>query len=626
MGVSLALAGVVGSGGASWWARSSAGVACAWTDRELDGVWDEPARERVQQAFDRTAASWAKDSAERVTQALDGWSGAWLSARRALCVAPGGVAVEDPLLRSRAACLETRRVELGALVEALGDADETSLRRATRAVDELEDPGVCSTSEWVLGEAPPPPVEGRAAVDELATELAAVEAHIRLGKPEAALRALDELEPRIAGVGYAPLSARMTYHRGRAEVGAGRLQEGLATLEQAASAADAARDDRLRASCWRTLATFGATKARDATRTALWLHQAEATRARLGEEPGRGDLRAIRGHLLLLQDDAEAAEREFRAAIADLEARRDLERLMDARVGLGLALDTQEHVVEALEAYRAAERESEAHLGPRHPDHAQYAYNVGSTLLTLGDDEAELHLRQAVEIWTESRHDDHPELGHAHLLLARLALGSEAFDVVARHLDAAARAYRSIPADHADHGDVASGRAALAYARGDFDAALVAVDEAIRIYERSLGTEDLFLAKVYGDRGGVLLSLGRVDDAEQAFRRADAVLGRSADTAQLREPTVIGLAVVALVRGEHEDALRWLATVQTAGRPERDLAQMHLWTGIALARAGRRTEASEHLARADSALPRTRHSGWLELVRVDEAELFEPRM
>ncbi|MCA9708531.1 MAG: protein kinase [Myxococcales bacterium] len=622
-GVSLALAGFVGSAGPTWWG-SPQSDGCAWIDHELDGVWDDLARERVQTAFARTSTSWADDSAERVTQALDRWSEAWLSARRALCRAPGGVELEDSMLRAQGACLDGRRVELGALVETLHGADELALRKATQAVDGLEDPRVCSTKQWAVGEAPPPPSDRRDEVDGLTKALAAVDARIRLGRPDAALHTLAELEPRITAVGYGPLEARMTYHRGRAEVGVGKLQEGLATLERAADIADAARDDRLRASCWRTLATFGVTVARDATRGQAWLRQAEVTRARLDDAPGGGDLRALRGHLLLLRDDAVAAERELRAAVGDLETRGELERLMDARTGLGLALVAQGRMHEALEVYLAAERESEQGLGPRHPDHAQYTYAVGSTLLALGrDQEAEPHLRRAVEIWTESRRDDHPDLGHANLLLARFATGAGDHDAAERHLDAAERAYRALPADHPEHGDVASGRAALAYARGDLEAALVAAGEAIECYARALGDDDVYLAKVRGDRGGILLSLGRVDEAEQAFVRADAVLGRAADTATLREPTVIGLAVVALARGDNEDALRWLAKIETAGRPDEELAQMRLWTAIALSRSGRRAEARGLLARASTARSREERSGWLRLVQVDDEELTD---
>jgi len=624
--LALALAGLVGSAGAAWWLEPEIGDACAWTTRELEGVWDEPARVRLQGAFAAVDTSWAEDSAERVTRGLDGWSEAWLSARHALCRGPEEVEVEDPVLRSQAACLAGQRVEVGALVQALQQADEPAVFQATQAIEELPNPRGCST-QWAQGEPPPPPAEVREAVDELAGELAVVDARIRLAKFDEALQALDGLKARLDAAGYEPLLARTEYYRGRAQFGAGMLREGLATLERAVDLAEGARDDRLLASCSRSLAKLGVTRVRDASRGETWLRRAEASRKRLDGGVGTAELLVIRGHLLLLQGDVGAAAEVFRAAIADLEERGAREGLVDARSGLGLTLATQGRLTEALEIFRVAVQESEESFGPRHPGHAQFMNTVGATLVNLGHaKDAEPYLRRAVEIWTASHHEDHPDVGYAKVLLARFAVEAEDFELAERYLDEAARAYRAaLPADHVDHGDVASGRATLAYARGNYEAALAAADEAIGIYSRSLSESDIYLAKAHGDRGGVLLSLGRVDEAEQAFQRADAVLGEAADTAPMREPTLFGLAVIAVARGQNDEALRWLAGIETADRPDKELATLRLWSAIALARQGKRAAAAEHFAGAGAALPEATRAGWLQLVGVDDTELNQLR-
>lgn len=228
-----------------------------------------------------------------------------------------------------------------------------------------------------------------------------------------------------------------------------------------------------------------------------------------------------------------------------------------------------------------------------------------------------------VDVWTHSYRGAHPNIGNAHILLAGFELGAARLDAADAQLDLAAAVFEvTRPPEHPDLGDVASARAAVAFARGDFEGARVALDRVIGIYAAAFGLDDPYLAKVRAERGWVLLALGEVDEAEADLVAADAVLSRSEDLGAMRESSLLGLTVVALSRREHERARAVLEAVAVEGRAAEDLADHHLWSAVLHWRLGDPARARDHLASGEPAVAEATRTRSLAAAGVSD-ELLE---
>src|SRR5262249_5957533 len=108
-------------------------------------------------AFARSTVAYAAESAEIATRRHDGYARAWMAAHRDACQAThvrGDQSAE--LLDLRVECLDDRLRDLKALVRALGGADATTIKNATRAVGSLPDLSPCSDRRGLRERAIPP--------------------------------------------------------------------------------------------------------------------------------------------------------------------------------------------------------------------------------------------------------------------------------------------------------------------------------------------------------------------------------------------------------------------------------------------------------------------------------------
>jgi len=621
--LSLGLTAALGVGVGVFGTRPEVAPSCeADAAGAVERSWGPQARVRVARALAATELGFGETSRRTALSALDAWTQRWREARVELCELGR---LGAPEVSRRRACFEAQRAQFAALVEVFATTDASTLHAVVPAVYGLPDPRACTDEAVELRPGPPlAPATSEAAVRTLSGQLAHVEALVRSARYAEARAAVGERMPAIVETHYEPLHAQALALRGRAELSEGALEEGFASLLLAADLAEGAHDDQTLASAWRFLALFAMLEARDLERGREWLRRAEASAKRVGVDPVRsGELATIRGHGHLLENNGEAAQREFEMAVADLEARGRPLRTVDALGGLGEALVRQGELEGALTVYARAQASAAEHFGRNHPNYGARTYDLGATLLSLGRSEgAEAQLRVAAEVWGRSYAQPHPNLGNAHILLTSFALADDRIEEAAREAEAATAVYRATrPAGHVDLGDAASARGAVAFAQGHFAQARADLDETIEIYTASLGTDDPYLAKVRADRGWCLIALGQPLAAIADFMAADVVLRADPDLAAMRESSLLGLAWIELREGRAQRALTWLDEAAVEGQASEASADYHLWRGLAHLQLEHPKLARQHLGLAQPALAEARRIHALAPLEFDTEAL-----
>ncbi len=532
----------------------------------LEAVWSPARREVLSATLRAPNVPYAEWTSREVVARLDAYAASWREIRTGACMATH-VRHEASSERyaQRLTCLDDRKLEMAALVEALL-AGEATVQNATRAVDGLAAPSAC-TSLVALppGSRPRPPHEQRQ-LDGVRAQLARSRVLREAGRYDAAAgaagsaltgaRKLDD--PRLVAEA---LGVSADLARRRADPSA------KDALYEAAAAADAVPDDTLRAEAYIGL-----------------LKLIGGTEARL--------------------DEGERVTRLARAALARIGSPRALESTLE--LALGAMLVQHARFADARVAFERARELAIEERGPEELAVTEGESSLGNLELAEGKfDAAKRHYERALEI--ERRHygPDHPEVAAAldNVGIASLQLG-DAEDARQRSAAALAIRERTIGPDHPD---TATSLINLSNALLFLDLpaeALSGYERALAIDERALGADHPTVATILLDSAAALGQLGRGDDALVRLQRALAIQRlRFGD----RHPAV-GTTLAAM--GDALDTLhRWteakarlaeaLEILESALGPQHpDLfAPLSLLGGVELA-LRRASSAEVHLRRA----------------------------
>jgi tetratricopeptide (TPR) repeat protein len=351
----LALAGLVG-GAVIWRARVRHAAACDPAPR-LVGVWeaapDGHPRREMRAAFAAAAGDVPDAPArfERVAQILDGYAAGWSAASREACEAagPGASVVTNP----RAACLERRRGELGAMTDVLAHADAKVVRRAIAAVDSLARVDGCADLV-ALRAAPTPPADPslRARVDQLTGRLLALRAGAAAGHDWQSLEPIGALVEDVRAAGYEPLLAEALLVDAR--IRSPFEPEGAIPLyEEAYRRASALRLDDFAAEAAIQLTAIVGTFQHKFTEGDRWAGLAEVALGHAADhERLRGWFFNVRGALEAGEGQWRRAETDFAASASVREqalgpAHPDLAAALVSRSKAALMLDEADQALEA---------------------------------------------------------------------------------------------------------------------------------------------------------------------------------------------------------------------------------------------------------------------------------------
>ncbi len=173
--VTTAVVLVAAAGTAAWLRAAERSQRCQGAPR-LVGLWDAPARQRLQQSFAATGRPYAADAAQGVLRSLDAYADGWARMYQESCEATHVHGAQpEPVLTLRMACLERHRQQLGGVVEALSQANDALVVQATEALETLPPLEDCADVETLQAGVSEQVDSGeRQAVESLRRELARV--------------------------------------------------------------------------------------------------------------------------------------------------------------------------------------------------------------------------------------------------------------------------------------------------------------------------------------------------------------------------------------------------------------------------------------------------------------------
>jgi len=390
---STALAGLVGAasfGAASFTAQAPA--ACASAEAELAGVWDPARRAAAERALLATGVPYAAETWQRVAPRLDAYASEWVAMRGEACETHRQGTHSDRLFDLRTACLDLRRASLGALAEALGDADPSTVEKAATAAANLPRLAACADTR-ALGQAVAPPEDPKVAarVQVLRGALARVQGLGDAGKYRRGLELVAPLRAEAEALGYPPLLAEAELREGSLEMDLGRLPEAEASLSAAlnlgiASGADPVALEALSKRIFLRAAAMGApgSAVGDVSYGRAFLERVDA-------EAGAkwllfNNIGVMHEHLGDV-DAAEAAYRELSAGgdLNQLTGLSDLQRAITLTNIGNLRTFVANDPGRAVAPFTEALRLAEAALGPHHPHTLMIGVNLALAHLNRGE-------------------------------------------------------------------------------------------------------------------------------------------------------------------------------------------------------------------------------------------------
>ena len=260
----------------------------AMADR-LDGVWDAPRKQAIQQALVATRVSYAEDTWTRVEKRLDDYAAALTSTTQGACEATRVRGEQsEAMLDLRASCLEERLDELHALGDALANADARTVGKAVRAASSLPSLDPCSALDQLSAATrlPSEPAK-RAEIRALRAEIAAA-TEIRLtgGSSTRSWKRLEPIQQRVMATGFGPLVTAWTVAAVQARTDHD-LKDTAAEWEGAIELADTYHLDRVRADGQMRLGLV-LNDLGEHEEARLFLALSGATLARIGGDPALG--------------------------------------------------------------------------------------------------------------------------------------------------------------------------------------------------------------------------------------------------------------------------------------------------------------------------------------------------
>jgi eukaryotic-like serine/threonine-protein kinase len=502
------------------------------------GIWDDAKRREIEAAFVATEQPYANDAWATVRDRGDTYVRAWLDAHERACDDQADHTRPRGALAMRMVCLQEQLSRVGAIIEILGQAEATTVLRATETIAQLPWPGDCENiGQLTAQERARENVAAvdRRRLDELLARSGALFSSAAYPKADIVAREALE-EARAVGDRWSEAEALHLVAL-TSEFGDQR-QQAESRYHEAFTAALAIGHHACVVDV--TLGLVRLTDGKQAVEDAeRWARHGHAALQSFGGEPGReAELALALGGVYLSYAKYDDAQEQLTRVIALEEQAGPSGRTLMAAALANLGSLAAQHgrSQEAAESFERAHVKLEEALGDHHPAVATMLINMGGMYGNLGNFERarELYAR-ALEILQTTLGADHPSLSAAHRVLAWALLGLEQ------------------PA-----------------------AALIHAQQGLEIAQASYGDDHGEVARSLSTLSGILIELEREAEAIAAAERALAITRSSFDEAH---PSValheVELAIV----------------LDRAKRPES--AKEHAMAGLALREAAFGSEDGE---------------------------------
>jgi tetratricopeptide (TPR) repeat protein len=403
-------------------------VLCPSAEPELAGVWDQDRRTAARAAFERSGLPFAAQAFSSTAASLDAYARDWAAMRLASCEATRvrGEQSEE-LLDLRAQCLAQRRRELSAVTDLLVQADGTVVTNAARTLDALGSLSACADAAALRSAVRlPADPAARKRIEDAARSVARAHALEGAGKMKEARDIALTTVAAARAEQYPPLLAEALYVQGNTQIDVGEERAGIASLEEATEAADAAHGDGLRA---RALSQMGYSLGTGQRR---FEEAHRLLRLAAGAVDRAGGADGLRGFQLRREGSVLSSEGKLGEAVDVLRRALELQRKAGGEMSvptaetlssLGHALMLASRHEEAIATFREAIALQEKMYGPDYPMSATPWLHIGYTLRLLGRNEEALDpLRRALAIRRRALPPESPPVLEAVLHLAEVLM------------------------------------------------------------------------------------------------------------------------------------------------------------------------------------------------------------
>ncbi|MCH9680242.1 MAG: serine/threonine-protein kinase [Deltaproteobacteria bacterium] len=627
----LVLLGLGAAVGLTWTAAqrdpvdAASPASCSGFQRRIDAIWQQPQRDKVERALDRSthpgaAATWA-----RIGPRLDTYADAWVQARKTACEAREvRREVSAEVLDRRVRCLDRAVLALGASVERLQEADRETVARAASLVPDRVLIDECS-QEGVLddGDAPPVDPDQRAQVQRVEAELADITSLRLAGRYLEAEERAAALAKRSDSVEHAPTRARIQLALAATQVHGRQPADAEQAFVRAIAEAERGHADRTRAEAMRALVKRIAETGRFAEAERL-ATLTDGIHARLAHPQVGSETRLhlIWGNLHWLRSNYDEGIEHFDSAIAtsrDDDDPRVRALYTEALIHRGSIALEAGRPADALPRLRLALQVTEAQLGGDHPDIAIILSNLGGAQVRLGDHAAaQVSLERALQIREQRMGEDHESLAPTLANLGGIATTAGKPAEGLAHLERAVRLMeKRLGRDDAELA-VPLHNMALAHLRLDApQKALALVRRAVELRINGLGPEH---AKTIGSVYQLAYAeqqAGNLEAAEREYRRhLQLIRTHRPDDERSQLLSLIGISDIALTLGrpgQARDVLEQAVPVLGDGPAH---TQFQVAVNFNMAKAldelGRPRQAQE---RARTALEHSKHPAARETSR-----------
>jgi serine/threonine protein kinase/Tfp pilus assembly protein PilF len=483
---------------------------------DLSGVWDANRRAAVDAAFRRTGLSYAAEALRPVEDALDRYTSQWARHYRDACL------LQPEVRALELRCLDRRRQEVDALVRLYTAADAGVIKSASEAAWSLSSLDECADPAALARRPKPRDVKAHARVENRLTELRTLGDG---GRYAPGLAEAPALVAEAQKLGDRALEADGELLLGDLRIRTAEFDKAEAHLNSAALAAEAAGDDRLRATALTRLVSLVGARLRRLAEGQELARRADALVERLAGEPRvKAELLYGEGLLAGSQGDYAAEEKRFRDGLAVLKQAEPapvLEANLDH--SLALALFDLDRLPEALDAVLAGMRLRLAIYGREHPVVASSHYLAAAILSALDRPrEARPEAEKALAIHQAFVGAQHPDVASTLEVLGNIdeALGdfTSAEDDYRRALAGMEKAFGP---DSPNLCNALDGLSSVLQQRRRFDEAERAAQRALQIREKKLGPNHPELMSPLARLCNLFLAKG---DALTALRYAEREL------------------------------------------------------------------------------------------------------
>ena len=502
---------------------------CKGAEAKLAGIWDPPRTTAIEQAFVNTGKPFARAAFDGVKSQLDAHTRSWLAMHTEACEATRLRAEQsEALLDLRMDCLRRRLDEVKALTDVFARADAQIVEKAVEAAQGVTPlQGCADVASLTAPVKPPADPTLRAAVETQRAALAQVRALSDTGKYAEGLKLAKRVAPEAQKLGYKPLEAEALFALASLQSKTGDEKAAERTLEEAGWAAEAGRDDQLKAKIWMELLHVVGYQQAHLDQAHQLARRATATVERLDSPPPvKAKLEFELGTLALREGKHADAEDHLKQS---LEIRRqvlgpDHQDVANSLMALASVLRARGAYDESLNYSRQSLAILEKTLGPDHPLVADALVVIGTALRRAGKPQEALAADERSLAIREKALPDSPmvagALSDVGMDLRALSRNAEAMDFQKRAL---AIEEKVLPPDHIELARTFGNIANLASELEGRKAAIDYSRRALAIFEKALGPDHLEVALALSNLGSELAAAHEYQAALEVDMRALAI-------------------------------------------------------------------------------------------------------